>query len=405
MPEKLSLTGNQAAAEAARLARVELFPAFPITPSYPVMTSVIRMIEDGRLEARFIRVESDHSALAAAVGGSLAGARTFSTTNSQGLAMMHEVLHYASGLRLPIVMAVVNRALSAPHNRFADQGDAIAQETTGWLQLFCESNQEVLDTVLQAFKIAEDGRVLLPAMVNYDGYILGDTPQEVDLPDPARVDGFLGSYNRAVLDVEHPASLNPPTGPGLYTEFKFQQHAAMRWALEAVEEVSAQYGRLFGRDWDGAMEGYRADDADVLLVAMGSMVAVGRRAVDGLRAAGHRVGLLKVRCFRPFPQEELVRRAREAKALAVVDRNVVYGLGGALYREVMMSLAASGVAIPVVDAIAGLGGRDVTAGDLESLAHRALELAAAGKPGGEVMWLKLNDDIVGEEALPWIGLR
>ncbi|MGE5618153.1 MAG: transketolase C-terminal domain-containing protein [Sphingomonadaceae bacterium] len=402
MRETVQLTGNQAAAEAARLARTEVFPAFPITPSFPVMTFLTRAIDEGKLRARFIRVESDHSALAAAVGASLAGARTFSVTNSQGLAMMHEVLHFAAGLRLPIVMAVVNRALSAPHNRFADHGDAIAQETTGWLQLFCESNQEVLDTIVQAFRIAEDARVLLPVLVNYEGYILGDTRQEVVLPADGEVDAFLPPYSRAVLDVDQPASLNPPTGPSLYTEFKFQEHAANLAALEVIEEVSAEYGRLFGRDWDGAVEGYQTEDADALIVAMGSMVAAARQAVDAMRGAGKRIGLVKVRSFRPFPFQELARLAGRARALAVLDRCAVYGVGGALYREVLMALAQAGLSKPVLGVIAGLGGREVAPADVESVGERALSVAATGEPGGQVIWLKLNSEILREEAARWI---
>ncbi len=402
MAEIVQLTGNQAAAEGARLARIEVFPAFPITPSYPVMTLVTKMIDEGKLNARFIRVESDHSALAAAVGSSLAGARTFSTSNSQGLAMMHEVLHYASGLRLPIVMGVVNRALSAPHNRFADHGDAVAQETTGWLQLYCENNQEVLDTLLQAFKIAEDPRVLLPVLVNYEGYVLGDTQQAVVLPEIADVDEFLPAYKRAVLDVDHPASLNPPTGAGLYTEFKFQEHAAMEAALEVVEEVSAEYGRRFGRGWDGAVEGYRTEDAEAIFVTMGSMVATARQAVDAMRSAGQRIGLVKVRSFRPFPLMELASIAGKARALAVVDRSAVYGVGGALYREVLMALASAGLSKPVLGVIAGLGGREVSPSDMESIGERALAEAKTGKPGGQLIWWNLKGDIVREEALSWI---
>jgi pyruvate ferredoxin oxidoreductase alpha subunit len=399
MPNVVQITGNQAASEAARLAQIEAFPAFPITPSYPVMTYLTEMIDRGDLACKFIRVESDHSALAAGVGSALAGARTFSVTNSQGLAMMHEVLHYASGLRLPIVMAVVNRALSAPHNRFADHGDAIAQETTGWLQLFCEDNQEVLDTIVQAYRIAEDERVLLPVLVNYEGYILGETRQAVDLPDSAAVDAWLPSYRRAVIDVDVPASLNPPTSFDYYTEYKYQQHRATERALEAIETVSADYARHFGRDWGGTLEPYRVEDADVLIVTMGSMAATARRTVDSMRAAGKAVGLLKIRSFRPFPLAEVQRWAKAARALAVVDRNVVHGLGGALYREVMMGLAAAGEAKPVIGFVAGLGGREVTAQDMEAMARQALEAAASGQAGGRVEWLNLRSEIVAEEAL------
>ena len=393
------LTGNEAAAEAARLAQIEVFPAFPITPSYPVMTYLAQMIDRGDLACRFLRVESDHSALAAGVGSALAGARTFSVTNSQGLAMMHEVLHYASGLRLPIVMAVVNRALSAPHNRFADHGDAIAQETTGWLQLFCENNQEVLDSIIQAYKIAEDERVLLPVLVNYEGYILGETKQSVELPDSGLVDGWLPPYGRAVLDVEAPASLNPPTSFDYYTEYKYQEHRATERALEVIETVSADFARRFGRDWGGALEPYRVEDAEALIVTMGSMAATARQAVDAMRADGKAVGLLKVRSFRPFPLAEVQRYASAARSVAVVDRNIVRGLGGALYREVMMALAAAGVSKPVIGFVAGLGGREVGLQDMEGMAAQALEAAVAGVPGGHVEWLNLKREIVREEAL------
>lgn len=401
MVESVLLTGNQAASEAARLARIEVFPAFPITPSYPVMTLVTKMIDEGKLKARFLRVESDHSALAAAVGSSLAGARTFSTTNSQGLAMMHEVLHYAAGLRLPIVMAVVNRALSAPHCRFADHGDSIAQETTGWLQLYCENNQEVLDTLIQAFQIAENPGVLLPILVNYEGYILGDTKQPVMIPEASAVDRFLPPYDRLVVDVDSPASLNPPTGYELYTEYKFQEHAAMASALQVVESVSADFARHFGRDWGGALEPYQVEGAEALIVTMGSMAATARQAVDRLRAAGKPVGLLKIRSFRPFPFEEVARWIRDVRSVAVVDRNVVFGVGGAVYREVLMALASAGLTRPALGFVAGLGGREVTLSDMESIGERAMAAAATGKPGGEVVWLNLKSEMVREEALSW----
>lgn len=397
----LQLTGNQAASEGARLTRIEVFPAFPITPSYPVMTYVTEMIDKGELACRFIRVESDHSALAAGVGSSLAGARTFSVTNSQGLGMMHEVLQYASGLRLPIVMAVVNRAVSAPHCRFPDHGDAIAQEATGWLQLFCESNQEVLDTVIQAFKIAEDPRVLLPVMVNYEGYVLGETKQNVEVPTVGAVDAFLPRFDRVVVDVDSPASLNPPTSFDYYTEYKYQEHRAMETALEVLESTGTAFAQQFGRNWHGAVEPYRVEGADALIVTMGSMAATARQAVDSLRAAGKAVGMLKIRSFRPFPLEEVRRWLGGARSVAVVDRNIVFGVGGALYREVLMSLASGGMTRPVLGFVAGLGGREVTVADMENIATRSLEAASSGKGGGQVEWLNLRSDIVRQEALAW----
>jgi pyruvate/2-oxoacid:ferredoxin oxidoreductase alpha subunit len=394
MGTKRLLNGNQAAAEAARLAQVQVFPAYPITPEAPLMASLVGAIEQGRLNCRFIRVESEHSAAAAAVGASLAGARTFSATNSQGLALMHELLFASSGLRLPIVMAIVNRALSAPHSRFPDHGDAIAQEASGWLQLYCENNQEALDTVIQAFRVAEDERVLLPAMVNFEGYILGHTKEVVDVPEQGEVDAFLPPYGRVVLDVANPASINTATSPEFYTEYKYRQHAAMQNAAAVISETSQDYAKMVGRDWGGTVDLYRAEDAETLLLAMGSIVSTARLAVDQLRADGKRVGLLKVRAFRPFPAAEIRQAAGLVKALAVIDRDVIFGAGGALYREVQCALAEGGLARPVIGYIAGLGGRDVGVPDLLQVAQATEEAAQLGSVAVPVRWLGLKEQLL-----------
>lgn len=395
MAERLLLTGNQAAAHGARLARVEVFPCYPITPMSPLMSTLTGFIDRGQLKAQFIRVESDHSAMAACLGSAAAGARTFTASNSQGLALMHELLFVASGLRVPIVMAVVNRALSAPHCRFADWSDAIAQETSGWLQFYCENNQEVLDTIIQAFRITQDERVLLPAMVNYEGYILGHTKEPVELPDQAAVDTYLPPYNYAIIDVDNPLAINTATSHEFYMEYKYAQHQAMLAALPVIEEASVDYRATFGRDWDGALEAYNCDGAEALLVTMGSMVSTARIAVDNLRSIGAPVGLVKIRSFRPFPADELAALAKQAKALAVIDRDIVFGIGGALWREVTAILAARGVHVPVQGYIAGLGGRDVTATHLEQIGHEALMLARGEtevRPEG--IWVGLKTSAV-----------
>ncbi|MCL5026376.1 MAG: pyruvate synthase [Chloroflexi bacterium] len=390
------LSGNEATAHAARLARIEVFPVYPITPQAPMINSIVGFIDRGELKCAHKRMESDHSALAGAAGASLVGARAFTASNSQGLALMHELLFYTAGLRLPVVMAIINRALSAPHCRFPDHSDAIAQEATGWLQLYCENNQEVLDTVLQAFRIAEDERVLLPVMVNFEGYILGHTKEVVEVPEQEAVDAFLPAYSRAVVDVEHPAAINTATNGEIYMEYKYLQHRAMQGSLTVVKEVNAEFAERFGRDWGGAVELYRGEDARALLVAMGSAVSTARIAVDEMRAAGQPVGLLKVRSFRPFPADEIRSVAAGVRALAVIDRDIIYGVGGALHREVQWALAGDAVHKPVLSYIAGMGGRDISVADVKAIGQDVLAATEKGSVPMGAHWVGLKADLVGE---------
>ena len=357
------LNGNEAAAMAARLARVEVLASYPITPAAPAMEQIVRFIAEGKLKAKFIRVESDHSALAAAVGAALAGARPLVITNSQGLAYMSEVLYHASGLRLPIVMAVVNRGLAAPHTRFPDHGDAIAQEASGWVQLFCENNQEVLDTLIQAYRLAEDDRVRLPVMVHYESYIQSHTREVVEVPSEEAIDRFLPLYRRPALDVDNPQAVNVVTGPDLYMDYKHQQDKALQGSREVLREIDLAYAGLTGRAWGGTLGVYRLDGAEYIFVTMGSLASTCREAVDMLREGGLPVGLLKIRSFRPFPREEVRSLLRDARAAIVLDKNIVYGSGGALAREVRASLYGLARGPFVYSYIAGLGGRDVTSED------------------------------------------
>ncbi|GFN21847.1 transketolase C-terminal domain-containing protein [Thermanaeromonas sp. C210] len=384
------LNGNEAAAEAARLARIEVLASYPITPAAPVMERLTGFIAQGTLKARFIRVESDHSALAAAAGAALAGGRTLVVTNSQGIAYMSEVLYHVSGLRLPVVMAVVNRALAAPHSRFPDHGDAVAQEACGWIQLFCENNQEVLDTVIQAYRLAEDDRVRLPVMVNYESYIQSHTREVVEVPEEEIIDGFLPLNRRAALDVDNPRAINVVTGPDLYMDYKYRQDAALRGAAKVLAEVSGEYGRLTGRNWGGPVEGYRLQEAGHVLVTMGSLVSTCREAVDQLRAAGEPAGLLKIRAFRPFPVEEVREYLKGVKTVTVLDKNIVYGSGGALAREVRAALYGEPEAPPVFSYIAGLGGRDVTSADVCKIFGLTQEKRRAGAKPPAFEWYGLE---------------
>ncbi|MDN5344042.1 MAG: pyruvate ferredoxin oxidoreductase alpha subunit [Clostridia bacterium] len=382
------LNGNEAAAHAARLARVEVLASYPITPAAPAMEKITQFIAEGSLKARFIRVESDHSAMAAALGASLAGARPFLITNSQGLAYMSEVLYHTSGLRQPVVMAVVNRALAAPHSRFPEQGDAVAQEAAGWIQLFCENNQEVLDSLLQAFRLGEDEGVRLPVMVNYEGYIQSHTRETVDLPQQEEIDGFLPLMRRPALDVANPMAVNTVAGPELYMDFKYHQDAALQQAAAVLEEVSAAYARLTGRDWGGPVAGYRLEDAEVVLVAMGSLVSTARIAVDALREEGEKAGLLKIRLFRPFPAVAVRQGLPAARAIVALDKNIVYGVGGALGRELRASLYGH-ASVPVFSYILGLGGRDAGVADLAQIYRQVRENMVAGLTPAAYQWYGL----------------
>lgn len=383
------LNGNEAAAAAARLAKIEVMAAYPITPASGVMEGLSRHIAAGELRCNFIRVESDHSALASLIGAALCGVRTFSATNSQGLAYMSELLYHASGLRLPVVMAVVNRALSAPHSRFPEHGDAMAQEASGWIQLYCENNQEVLDTLLQAFYLAEDEQVSLPAMVNYESYIQSHTREVVEVPAQEEVDAFLPRRLQAWLDVEHPRGINVVTGPELYMDYKYAQDEALQRALAVCGQVNEAFAARFGRDWGGAAEGYRLEGAELAMVTMGSMAATARMAVDQLRDEGQKVGLLKVRLFRPFPAPRILRMLVGVQTALVIDRNIIYGSGGALAREVRSVLSHQSDT-PVYSFIAGLGGREVGTGDLVKMYHDARQAQASGKKPAPYAWYGLT---------------
>lgn len=360
------LTGSEAAALGAKLARIEVLAYYPITPAFPAMERLSKFIEDGELRARFVRVECDHSALAAALGASLVGSRTFTVTNSQGLLYMTEVAYHVAGLRQPIVMAVVNRALSAPHSRFPEQGDAISQGASGWIQLFCENNQEVLDNTLQAFKIAE--KCHLPVMVNYEGYIQSHTLEEVTIPEQEKVDPFLPLVRMATLNVENPQAVNTVASPEFYQDYKYRQNEGMDLALQVIDQVAAEYAQGFGRNWSGLIETYRMDEAEQAIVAMGSMISEARVVVDALREQGKKVGLVKVRAWRPFPFQKLRDVLKGVSLVTVLDKNIVFGLGGALATEVKSALYGFN-ATRINSYVLGLGGRDTRAEELTQVVN------------------------------------
>jgi len=350
---KVLMTGNEAAALGAKLSNIEVLSYYPITPAFPSMERISKYIEDGELNCMFIRAESDHSALAAVLGASLAGARSYTVTNSQGLLYMTEVVYHVAGLRQPVVMGVANRALSAPHSRFPEQGDAVSQGASGWIQLFSENNQEVLDNTIQAFRIAEELRT--PVMVNYEGYIQSHTLEEVEIPQADKVKEFLPLKRMPAMDIHNPQGVNTVTGPDFYMDYKYRQNEAMEQALHVIPQVAANFKQEFGRDSYGLLESYRMEDAEHAIVAMGSIVSTARQLVDTLRSQGKKIGLVKVRAWRPFPGQELFEALKHVNYVTVLDKNIVFGVGGALATDIKAALYGKAEII-INGCIFGLGG-------------------------------------------------
>jgi pyruvate ferredoxin oxidoreductase alpha subunit len=393
------LTGNEAAARAVRLSKPQVIPTYPITPQSPMLALIAKDIETKLLKAEFLNMESDYAAIAAAVGASLGGTRVYTATNSQGLLLMAEHLYTASGSRCPIVMAVVNRAISVPHSRYADHNDALAVNRAGWIQLFCEDAQEVLETGIQLFKICEDSRVRLPGMFCYESFIHSNTAEGVAVPEAKAVDRFLGRPRvEALLDPSQPRSLNPPTPPEWYTEFKYAEHQAMEAALRIIPEVGESYARAFGARPRGLIE--TTEPAGRCVVAgMGSVAKTARRAVRELQAEGVSASLLKIRAYRPFPREAVREALRGADVVIAVDRNCAAGGRGVLYDEIRSVLYGASVPPRILGVIAGLGGRDVTVHQVKEIIRKAFKRESPFDRDGDVIeWLGLDRDRVRDES-------
>ncbi len=368
---KKVIEGSHAVSYGVMLSRVGLICAYPITPQTHIVERLSELCATGELPAKFLKVESEHSAMAACIGASAVGVRTFTATSSQGLALMHEMLHWASGARLPIVMANVNRALSPPWNIWCDQTDSLSQRDTGWLQFYCESSQEVVDTVIEAYRISE--RVSLPSMVVLDAFYLSHTFEPVNLPDQERVDAFLPPYcSRYSLDPKEPKSFSSLTPPELYTEVRYQMQEAMEEAKEVILEVDEAFAALFGRRY-GLVEAYRMEGAEVALVTSGTALSTAREVIDQYRDEGKAVGLLKIRVFRPFPTEEIHKALRGIPRVAVIDRNLSLGRGGIFAEELRSAFCNEEERPTVFSFIAGLGGRDITQETISNVIRATLE--------------------------------
>lgn len=380
------IEGSHGVAEAVRLARVQVVSAYPITPQTHIVERISEFCAGGTLDARFLRVESEHSALAALIGASSSGVRTFTATSSQGLAFMHELLHWASGARLPIVMAEVNRALAPGWNIWTDQTDSLAQRDTGWIQLYCEDGQEVLDTTIQAFCLAE--RVNLPVMVVLDAFFLSHTYEPVDVPAQEDVDRFLPPFHPVFrLDTEHPCAFNQLATPNVYMEMRYSIQQAMESAREAFARIEDSFNDIFGRRY-GSMEAVGTEDAEIILVTSGTVTSTARLVMEDLRSKGVKVGLLKVKLFRPFPREEIRRAVSGVSRIAVVDRNFSFGASGIFAQEVRAALCNVHDRPTVFGYVCGLGGRDVTTDLLAEIVQRTRN---ATGPDPEDVWIGLAE--------------
>lgn len=372
------ITGNHAVSYGARDSRSEVIAAYPITPQTQIVELLSEFCADGSLKAKFIKVESEHSAMAACIGASAAGARAFTATSAHGLALMHEMLQWAANGRHPVVMANVNRAMGPPWSIWTDQNDSLAQRDTGWLQFYCESNQEVYDTVMIAFKICE--KVLLPGLVVLDAFILSHTYEPVDMPEQELIDEFLPPFNpRYKMDLEDPHAFGALTTPEWYMELRYLIQEAHEQALVYTREVEKEFAETFGRTYE-TVEFYRCEDAEEVIVIAGSTAATTKEAVDIMRKKGRKIGVVRVRLFRPFPNEE-IRRLQKFNKVIVIDRNVSFGNQGIFYNEIKASLYHEKNRPPLYGFVAGLGGRDMTIDDIVGIAKMADTCAV-----GEILW-------------------
>ena len=376
------ISTNKAVAEAVRLVKPAVVPVYPITPQTSISEYMAQFVADGELKAEYIRVESEHSAISAAVGASGTGVRVFTATSSQGLALMHEILFAAAGLRNPIVMANANRSLSAPLSIWNDQQDSISERDSGWMQIYAENGQEALDSLIIAYRVSEDKEVLLPSMVCLDGFILTHTVEPVDIPNQEDVDKFLPPYkpDHAYLDPKKPMSIGTFTDPNYYMEARYAMELAMERSKKVIEKANQEFANIFGREY-GLVEKYKCEDAETILVAMGSICSTIKDVIDDLRSQGEKVGLLKIRVFRPFPQEEIQKALKEASQVAVLDKDISFGVGGALYNDIKakMNINAYGF-------IVGLGGRDITPQHIIEIINKSKN------PITDIQWIGLKEE-------------
>jgi len=378
------ISANQAVAWGVRLSKVEVIPAFPITPQTTIVELISEFISDGEFDAEFIPGESEHSVMSIAVGASAGGVRTFTASASQGLALMHEMLYAAPQNRLPVVLVNVNRSLGAGAGIWLEHNDSMPERESGWMQVYVEDNQEALDMVIQAYRIAEDHRVMLPMMVCLDGFVLSHTVERVDIPDQDMVDRFLPKFKPLnVLSTDEPKMWNPIVPPDYAMEMRYQLDWAMDSSRQVIREVDLAFEEKFGRGYGGLFESYRLEDAEFALICLGTATTTARAVVDELRAQGKKAGLIKLRFMRPFPENELVEAVSHLKALGVFDRSISVNRFGPVFTEVRSALHDSKISL--TDHIGGLGGRDLTIEEMRDI-FSFIEDSAAGGTERKVFW-------------------
>lgn len=385
------LTGNYAAAWGARLSRVRVIPVYPITPQTTIIEKLIEFVSKKEMNAEYIPIESEHSAMAAAIGAEATGVRAFTASSSQGIAYMHENLSVASGLRLPLVMAMVNRTMNPPIAGAPDHSDSLAQRDMGWIQIYVENAQEILDMVIQAYRIAEDKDVLLPVAICYEGMVISHFLEAVEIPDQALVDQFLPKYNprHVVLDINNPMHIYIASDDYL-PEYRYQQEMGMENAKRVIVQSDQEFKSLFGREHGGLLSPYLMEDARVAIVSMGNICGISRMAVDELRREGIKAGAIKLRAFRPFPKEALESALKNTEVVIVLDRAASSGFGGIVYSELSSTFCNITPKPYILDYIIGLANRQVTVPQLTSLIKNSLIEVKNNGIKRPIQWVGIN---------------
>ena len=388
------LSGNEAAATAMKQINPDVVAAFPITPSTEIPQYFSTFVANGSVDTEFVAVESEHSAMSACIGAEAAGSRAMTATSANGLSLMWEMIYIASSLRLPIVLSLVNRAVSGPLNIHNDHSDAMGVRDAGWIMLFSENNQEAYDNLLMAHRIAEHKDVMLPLMVCQDGFITSHSIENIELEEDDKVKAFVGTYKpeHYLLNKQEPIAVGPLDLQAYLFEHKTQQANAMRKAKDVILEVSKDFEATFGRKY-GLFEEYRLEDAELAIVCMNSTAGTTKFVVDNLREKGIKAGLLKIRVYRPFPGEEVAKALQNVKAVAVLDKSdSLNGIGGALFSDVTSSMFVNGVNVPTVNYVYGIGGRDTTATQIESVYDDLAEIVKTGKVENPYRYLGLRKE-------------
>jgi pyruvate ferredoxin oxidoreductase alpha subunit len=383
------LSGDHAVAYAVKMCNVDVIPNYPITPQTLIIEKLSDFVFDGECDATFMPADSEHSAMSMAIGASATGVRTFTATASQGLALMHEMLYVAPQTRLPIVMANVNRSLGAGSGIWAEYNDSMPERESGWMQCYVEDSQEAFDTIVQAYRLCEDQRVMLPLMICLDAFVLSHTVEKVILPEQAKVDAFLPRYRPLnYLDTQNPKFINIAVTPAHSMEMRYQLDHLMRQTSAVVDEVDAMFGKHFGRSYGGSIQPYRMEDAEFALITLGTATSTARVAVDELRQEGKKVGLIKLKYMRPFPHEQLRKALKGVSSLGVFDRSIAVNGFGPVFTEVRSS--CYGMGMPITNHIAGIGGRDLTVATFKGMFEKIMRKESAGR---ECFWHGLRGEM------------